>query len=388
MRRTFLCAVAVLSVNAAALAHLCNNIYRTPDRVVVKPEKPVAAVDRSDEFRVFVQNNYPTYLHNVRLAAKVDGEGVTVGVTPEAVEVLKAGERTAFTVRITVQEGAEKGQRPLTFSVSANEIGFRPVEEVSTEVLREQLPAPSNYGNNILAAETLARRKDPVGTKWLIDFMANARVERDYRSRAIRALGTARRKETAPALKKMLEEQDGFLKGNALLALGCLKAEPETLRAFVQDRDEFVQACALAGLALAGDQDMLPRLQEGLKSENVYVRIACGWGLAAHRDKEGVAALDRAFQTEDAMQRVMAGDALVDVANRPATEEESATTSQQSARTLADSSAAAPFPPASAGQKPRPAYHRRGYGYGLALASALVIAAGLFRRRHRHAGRD
>jgi len=318
MRRTILCAVvAVLSVSTVALAHLCNNIYRTPDRVVVKPEKQVAKVEGSDEFRVFVQNNYPTLLHNVRLAGKVDGEGVTVGLEPEAVEVLKAGERTAFTVRIAVQDGASRGKHPLTFSVSAGEIGFRPVEEVSDEALRKRLPDPPNYGNNILAAETLARRKDPEGTKWLIDFMSNPRVERDCRGRALRALGKAGRKENAPALKKMLQEQDGFLKGNALLALGCLQAEPATFQPFAQDRDEFVQACALAGLALAGDRGCLPQLRAGLKAENVFVRIASGWGLAAHRDPEGMAALEKAFAFRDnPTVHVMAGDALVDVATR------------------------------------------------------------------------
>jgi len=306
----------LLALSTCALAHLCNNIYRTPDRVVVKPEKQVTTVERSDQFRVFVQNNYPTYLHNLRLTARVEGREVTVSISPESVAVLRAGERTAFTVRLTVREGVLRGRYPLRFSISADEIGFRPIEEVSNETLRKILPDPPNYGSNILAAETLARRKDPVGAKWLVDFMTNPRVGRDYRSRAIRALGRAGQKENAPALKRMLRGRDGFLRGNALLALGLLRAEAATFRPFLRDRDGFVRACALAGLALAGDKQVLPRLKEGLQSTNVYVRIACGWALAAHRDKEGIAALERAFATDNPMQRVMAGDALVDVASR------------------------------------------------------------------------
>jgi len=60
-----------LSLGAMAWAHLCNNIYRTPDRIIVKPEKQVTTIERSDQFRVFVQNNYPTYLRT-RFAKKLD----------------------------------------------------------------------------------------------------------------------------------------------------------------------------------------------------------------------------------------------------------------------------------------------------------------------------
>ncbi len=87
---------------------------------------------------------------------------------------------------------------------------------------------------------------------------------------------------------------------------------------FLQDRDEFVKACAVSGLVLSGKKDRtaMDALKQGVQSENVYIRIACGWGLASVRNKAGVEALDKAFKTDDAMQRVMAGDALVDIASR------------------------------------------------------------------------
>jgi len=124
-------ALGVALYAAGAAAHLCNNIYRTPDRVIVKPEKQVTALDRDDEFRVFVQNNYPTLLHNIRLTATVEGGGVAVTVTPQSVQELKAAERTAFTVRLTVQPGAARGRRQLQFGVSTNEVGFRAVQEAT-----------------------------------------------------------------------------------------------------------------------------------------------------------------------------------------------------------------------------------------------------------------
>ena len=312
-RWTFTFLVSFL-LAAPAFGHLCNNIYRTPDRVIVKPEKPVVALEKSEELRVFVQNNYPAFLHNVRLSARADGDDVTVTVTPESVAQLKAGERTAFKVKLDVKPGAPMKKLALKFSFSANEINFRAVEEPSNEQLRALLPERVNFGDNILAAESLVRRSDPEGAKWLIEFMSNPRVPRDFRSRAIRALGKAGSAEHIPVLKGLLNDQDGFLRGNALLALGCLKAEAATFAPFAQDRDEFVRTCATAGPALAGNKDALPQLREGLGSANVFVRIACGWALAANREKEGIAALDKDFTTKNALQQVMAGDALTHVA--------------------------------------------------------------------------
>ena len=297
-----------------AFGHLCNNIYRTPDRVIVKPEKPVVSLERSEELRVFVQNNYPAYLHNVRLSARADGDDVTVTVTPESVPQMKAGERTAFRVKLEVKPGTPMKKLALKFGFSADEINFRAVEEPTNEQLRALLPERPNFGDNVLAAESLVRRKDPEGAKWLIGFMTNPRVPRDFRSRAIRALGKAGNEEHVAVIEKLLDEQDGFLRGNALLALGCLKAKAGIFDKFAQDRDEFVQVCAKAGAVLAGNKDALPEVRKGLSSENAFIRIACGWALAAHREKDGADALDKDFATKNAIQQVMAGDALTHIA--------------------------------------------------------------------------
>lgn len=308
-------AAAVVTV---AFAHLCNNIYRTPDRIVVKPERQTITVAKDEQVRVFVQNNYPTYLHNIRLSASLDGEGVLVTVEPELVRELKAGERTSFTIHIKADPKAPKRQYILRLGISANEVGFRPVEEPSIEELRKVLSDPPSAGSSILAAESLARKNDPVGIKWLISTMMNVRVGRDYRSRAIRALGKSGAKEAIPALHQMLQERDGFLRGNALLSLGLLKDDDATFYRMFKDEDEFVRACAVSGLALSGvkDKEVIEWLMQGLKVSNVYVRIACSWALAAHGYEESIKVLETAFATNDPTQRVMAGDALVDLATK------------------------------------------------------------------------
>lgn len=317
MQRTLRWPVAVvLLAGLSVSAHLCNNIYRTPDRLIVKPEKPVSTVDRSDQFRVFCQNNYHTFLHNVRLTANVEGGGVAVEIAPPAVAEMTAGQRVSFDVKLTVQPGAQ-GRRRLVFGISANEVGFKPVAEPSVEELR----AASENGNHspaIMAAESLILRDDPSGFEKLSRWAKQDNP--DYRGRAIRAIGKAGRKEHVSFLRGLLPERNGWIQGNALLALGLLGDDAVTFAAYLRDRDEFVAAAAQAGLSLAGFKDPAgeERLRAGLSAENVYVRIACGWALGAKRDRDAVAALDAAFRTNNAQQRTTAGDAMVDIANRPA----------------------------------------------------------------------
>lgn len=320
MRKQFLALIFALLLSGVVLAHICNNIYRVPDRVIVKPEKQTMTVVGIEEFRVFIQNNYPTLLNNIRLSVKPDTDVVEAMVTPKVIRVMKPGERTAFTVKLTAKPAAKPTKCTLLFSISADQIGFRPVEEATNEALREVVLNRETYPcARTLAAESLLKRKDPLGAETLARMATDPRVHRDTRSRAIRAIGKGGGKALVPTLKKLLyEEEDGFLKGNALLALGLLKEEASVFTQFFQDRDRFVRACAVAGLVLAGNKDKanMGWLKKNLQSTDVYVRIACGWSLAVHRDKDGVEALVQAFKTDDPMQRVMVGDALVDIATR------------------------------------------------------------------------
>jgi hypothetical protein len=309
--------LGVLLASLSASAHLCNNIYRTPDRLIVKPEKQVAEVDKSDQFRIFVQNNYQSYIENVRLVAKIEGgDGVTAEITPDSVPRLNSGQRIAFQLKLTVKDGTPAGQCKLRLNVSANQIGFRPVSEPTMDDLLKE-SQDGNHSGAMLACEALARLKNPKGVEKLRDFCT--REKGDWRGRAIRAMGRTEDPGQIPFLRQLLTERDGWVRGNALLSLGLLKDEAATFTAQTGDRDDFVRAAAWAGLAFAGQKsaDIDTQLKAGLTSDNAYVRIASGWALAAMRhDKAGVDVLDAAFKTGDAQQRVACGDALVDVAAR------------------------------------------------------------------------
>ncbi|MGD0110799.1 MAG: HEAT repeat domain-containing protein [Armatimonadota bacterium] len=310
--------IGLTLVTTWAFGHLCNNIYRTPDRVIVKPEKPTATVVGTEEFRVFVQNNYPTYLDNLRLGAKLNSSDTAVSVTPESVKRLKAGERTAFLVKLTSKPGVKASRSTLAFSISADNIDWKPVTVTSTEGLRSALKSEDNLSAAIQTAEFLVARRDQEGTKYLTNIAGDRKADRDYRARSTRALGKGGDKRNIAFLRALLPDPDGFVRGNALLSLGLLGDQASTFAPLYSERDEFVRYAAMSGRVLAGGREpsLLKNLSQGLSSSNSYVRIACAWGLASRRDKAAIAVLDRDFTTDDAMQRTTAGDALVDVANR------------------------------------------------------------------------
>lgn len=317
---------AGLVLTSTLLAHLCNNIYRTPERVVVKPEKQSVMLKDTDQFRVFIQNNYPTFLHNVRLSVKPSIETVKVVIEPDAFKVLKPGERTSFRVTISASPRTPRGRYALTFGISANEIGFRPAETPSIEQLRQVVLTEwrarwYTAGSGILAAETLARHKDKIGIDYLMHIIKQpgGRHVRDMRGRCIRALGSANCRKQIPFLKQLLSHQDGWMRGNALLSLGMLKAERNTIREFTNERDRFVRACALAALAMHKDESVKSPLEQLVGDSDAYVRVVAAWGLAAMGEKDAVKVLDEVLSsTRDSMLRVLIGDALVQLARRQA----------------------------------------------------------------------
>ncbi|HID08170.1 MAG TPA: hypothetical protein EYP10_13610, partial [Armatimonadetes bacterium] len=288
-----------LMLTSTLLAHLCNNIYRTPERVIVKPEKQSVTLKDTDQFRVFVQNNYPTFLHNVRLSVKPSIESVKVIVEPDVFKVLKPGERTSFRVTISAPPRTPRGRYALTFGISAREIGFRPAERPSIEqlrqvVLKERRARWYTAGSGILAAETLARHGDKIGIDYLLHIInqPGGGHIRDMRGRCIRALGSANCREQIPFLKQLLSHRDGWMRGNALLSLGMLKAERNTIQKFVKERDRFVRTCALTALAMHKDESVKPSLEQLINDRDAYVRVVSAWGLIAIGEKDAVKVLD------------------------------------------------------------------------------------------------
>ena len=307
--------VALVCVSVA-FAHLCNNVYRTPDRLIVKPERPVSMVTQSEQVRVFVVNNFPVAINDVALSVKSDDVAVEASVTPESLDVLRPGQRTQFTVRIKVAEGAPAKKHRLLIGLAARQIGFEKMDEAPVPKLRALVAeATANPSARVLAAESLAKKDDPVGFQFLKEMAA--KHSPDYRSRAIRALGRAGNRSTLTFLRGLLQERDGYLRGNALIALALAKAPATSLEAKLTDCDEFVKTCAKAALAYRGNTNYAQALKEATKNSDGYVQVAAAWGLAATGDKEAIDLLDKASGAgDDTKLRIFAGDMLISLPER------------------------------------------------------------------------
>ena len=71
-----------------ALAHWCSNIWVAPARLVVKPEQSTISIHPTGatRFRVYLQNNFPYALSNVRMRGAASG--YTITVTPSSLHML------------------------------------------------------------------------------------------------------------------------------------------------------------------------------------------------------------------------------------------------------------------------------------------------------------
>ncbi|NMB74472.1 MAG: hypothetical protein GYA21_05010 [Myxococcales bacterium] len=108
MTRTRALVVAVaffLAANMAAppaLAHWCTNIYNTPSRIIVKPERDTVFMNETigsqETLRVWVRNNFPYGISGVRLLAS--NSDFSVSCSPSNVTVMP-GENKLFTLTIT-----------------------------------------------------------------------------------------------------------------------------------------------------------------------------------------------------------------------------------------------------------------------------------------------
>lgn len=326
---TTLLAVYGLIYVSLSYAHLCNNVYRSPDRFIVKPEKSVTAVDKSEEVRVFVKNNFPVPMNKVALTAKSDDEGVKVSVVPEQVAVMKPGDKVDFKLKIQVAPSARAEKHKISIGISADKLGFESLDEPPIDRLREIVQTRgTNPSTQVLAAEALAKRDDPIGFEFLEDMAKNHRSS-DYRGRAIRGLGRAAKledKATIAFLQELLEENDGYIKGNAMIALAMVSGPPgkgvltekdplvkACSAAARTSKDPFVKTCAQAALTYRGSKNYLMSLRRSLKDDDPYVKVAAAWGLASSGKKEGIAVLDELLGTpsNDVRLRIFIGEALI-----------------------------------------------------------------------------
>jgi len=317
MRRVLTWLTAVLVAWAPASVsrgHVCNNIYiATVDRLIVKPEKDVSTLRKSDRFRVYVQNNYPAALTRVRLTAKATDPDATVSVTPRQIDRMRSGERRHFTVGVKVRDRRARNFS-IQFGIAARQLKFRLVKEPTEEELRACYRR-GDLSTHIHVADSLARRGHQDAVEFLKRTIRGAHSE--YRGRAARLVGRMGHKGFAPFLRERLAaERSPWVRGNMLLGLGCLRLDEDRAR-FVKaarEADRFVRSCALAALAMRGERKAVERLKPGLEDRDILIRIVSAWGCGVTKDPKAIQVLDAAFDYRHgnvSRQRTLAGEALL-----------------------------------------------------------------------------
>jgi len=320
--RALMIGALMLVLGQVACAHLCNNIYKTPDRIIVKPERDSLTLETGDEVRVFVRNNYPTKLFNFQMGATTDDPAVQATVDPTGLAEMIPGEKHAFTVRIAAGAGAKQGAHKVTLSITAREVGdWTPVHQ-STEAELIDAFNRGNVSSHVLAAESLARMKSQAGIDKLKSLL-DGEGGRDYTARAIESVGRTGNTDLAPLLPPFLEQRDGFLRGLAALALGMLKTDLEPLQPLLQDGDPFVCCAAATGLIMAdkapnGTADELAA--RFLNHDDARVRVAAAWGCAWAGNSAALKVIDKTFRDAhsagDSELAVFAGCALLCLADQ------------------------------------------------------------------------
>jgi hypothetical protein len=103
--RALAVAVALLCASApgVSLAHWCSNIWTSPSRILVKPEKNTVHLGSGPAtLRVYVQNNFPYKLYGVRLRGNTSG--YQVEIQPSSQDVYP-GQNASFMFTITGSGG-------------------------------------------------------------------------------------------------------------------------------------------------------------------------------------------------------------------------------------------------------------------------------------------
>ncbi|MBW2700533.1 MAG: hypothetical protein JRF33_06905 [Deltaproteobacteria bacterium] len=110
--------VLVFSLPSTAGAHFCNNIYDSPGRIVVKPERSTIDVQQGQtaDLRVFVRNNFPYLLSDLQMQATNTGD-FSVTVLPSSYPVVQPGQEVIFTFQITRDAGTGNDLRDLGLQI-------------------------------------------------------------------------------------------------------------------------------------------------------------------------------------------------------------------------------------------------------------------------------
>ncbi|MFC1498819.1 hypothetical protein ACFLS1_10180 [Verrucomicrobiota bacterium] len=113
-RFVLLCLATVLFFMSKADAHICDNVWRQSDKLIVKPEITGLVVKDKASFKVYMQSNMDRGIKdNVRLVGR--SEAFDVKVSPSAGHRIKPGKKFEYDVSLALKPGVRSGEYSLRF---------------------------------------------------------------------------------------------------------------------------------------------------------------------------------------------------------------------------------------------------------------------------------
>lgn len=104
--------------------HLCHDPFRPTEHLVLVPDREIVKIEKSGEFRIYIENTFSCVLEKVKLL--VESSAFDIEVKPQVLEKLSPGERSFFVVRLKLKQGIKPGNYPLEINVEAKSAELKP----------------------------------------------------------------------------------------------------------------------------------------------------------------------------------------------------------------------------------------------------------------------
>jgi len=316
MKKLLAFSLAAVVCGGIAFAHFCNNVYRTPGRLIIKPENPLTKIRKRGSVRIFLKNNFPYYFRNVRLRGECDS--LQVEVEPPSIPEIAPGEIVEFTVKVERLPRTKPGDYKVKIYVNAAnwENRERLAADVSIPDLKNYLSGARNSYEKLVGYELLALKGDPEGFAYLENELSRMRMP--LSAMAAYALGMTRSQRGVQALISALgsrPDEPQLLAAMAwALGFSGQKSAKSALSTLSKSSDSSVAVSALAGLALLGDRTVKNKLEKALQARDFMARLHAASALAYLGSDDGREMLKRCMQERDWVLKTYTGRVMLCVA--------------------------------------------------------------------------
>ena len=135
-------AIASALLAGQVQAHLCDNVFRQADKLIVKPEMYNIVVKDKATFKIFLQNNMDRGIADIRLIP--DSPSFEFSVNPKQMSIPQ-NQRTFFEVTMTPKPAVKTGTYTVNFRLVGgnNQRLFKSFSLKMDDAGADQSPAPA-----------------------------------------------------------------------------------------------------------------------------------------------------------------------------------------------------------------------------------------------------